>query len=221
MSVVVFGGGSRPRQAAGAALLALTVAATAAGCSGGGSSTSTSLVPATVGPDPTTTSTAPLPPGAVRTATGAGGAPMDDRIGPPGNDRPVTDPQGEGDCYNETLEAPTNQTAMLRVLNVACELPHDAEVVGVYALADTAVAGAATTRPGLPLVDRDIRRAAIAGCLARFEAFVGTPYAISTLRVSARRPTPDTWAAGDRTVVCSIYDGALTPLTGSMRASRR
>lgn len=133
----------------------------------------------------------------------------------------MTDPQSEGDCYNEVLEAPTNQTAKLAVLTVGCEAAHDAEVVGVYALADGDVDGAATTRPGVQLVDRAIRRAAVAGCLARFEAFVGTPYAISTLRISARRPTPDTWAAGDRTVVCSIYDSSLKPLVGSMRASRR
>lgn len=202
-----------------AALVVLVCVLT--GCRSGSDSTASTLVPATVTPAPTTSTSGPLPPGAVRTATGAGGAPADERIGPPGNDRPVTDPQTEGDCYNEVLESPTDQTAMLRVLTVPCDVAHDAEVVGIFGLADTEVTGAATTRPGIPLVDRDIRRAAVAGCLARFEAYVGTPYAISSLRVSARRPTPDTWAAGDRTVVCSVYDGDLEPLTGSIRASRR
>lgn len=169
-----------------------------------------------------TTTTVALPPGVLRTATGAAGAPRDERIGPPGNDRPVSDQVGEGDCYNEFLEAGPDQTVALRIVLVPCGDPHDAEVVGVYGLTEVDLTNAGiTTQPGVPLVDRDLRRAAIAGCLGRFEAFVSQSYAISTLRVSARRPSPDTWAAGDRTVVCSAYNADLEPLSGSVRNSRR
>jgi hypothetical protein len=66
-----------------------------------------------------------------------------------------------------------------------------------------------------------VRRDAFATCLADFATYVGTDYAVSTLRVAALRPVASTWTQGDRAVVCSLYDGALQPLVGPLWGTRR
>ena len=96
---------------------------------------------------------------------------------------------------------------------VGCAALHDGEVFAREEL--DAASGAAFP------ADREVERASLRICLPRFESFVGGPYATSALRVSLLRPAASSWLAGDRTVVCSIYDPDLEPLSGSMLGSRR
>ena len=54
-----------------------------------------------------------------------------------------------------------------------------------------------------------------AGCLAQFDAFVGLAYDSSTLDFYEYRPSEESWASGDRTVSCVIWDPA-GQVTGSL-----
>ena len=48
---------------------------------------------------------------------------------------------------------------------------------------------------------------------------VGKIYEESILGIWTLTPTPDSWEAGDREIVCYLYDIELRKLTGSMRGS--
>ncbi len=217
-------------------VLAVTLAAGGiAGCRGTGAATGTDAAagaggapasasadaPAGVGgtptgatptSDPSASTTTTLPPGAVRTATGAGGAPRDERIGPPANGRPATIDLPEGTCFNDVLvEADGAIAHDLRVVD--CTLAHDAEVFAVLTL---------DAPPGAPPPgDRDLGRFASSSCLARFEPFVGRDYATSELRIAVLRPQQSSWVNGDRRIVCSVYHQDLVPLVDSMAHSGR
>ena len=45
-------------------------------------------------------------------------------------------------------------------------------------------------------------------CTAEFEGFVGLPYEDSMLRMNFVIPSEERWDAGDRVVLCTIYDPA-------------
>jgi hypothetical protein len=45
-------------------------------------------------------------------------------------------------------------------------------------------------------------------CTAEFESFVGLPYEESALYLSYLTPSEETWPAGDREVLCTVYDPA-------------
>jgi hypothetical protein len=185
--------------------LAATLSATA--CRGGGG---TAAPPTTTVP-PTTTTTEPVAvPGAIRTATGAGGAPRDDRIGPPGNGRPSDGTSTVGACFNEFLVDLAGEASHVTA-GVDCGLPHDGEVFNVVQLDGP---------PGSPFAgDREVGRLAGVTCLDAFEPYVGREYATSRLRIAVLRPTESTWSRGDRTVVCTLYDLDLRPLVGTLRGT--
>ena len=96
---------------------------------------------------------------------------------------------------------------------VPCRLPHQAEA---YARAELPAGPAA----GFPGVGR-LRTVAQETCRDRFRAFVGVPWTTSELEIAALWPSPESWADGDRLVVCAVFrlDGA--PMTGSARNSRQ
>jgi hypothetical protein len=76
--------------------------------------------------------------------------------------------------------------------------------------------------PGTPFPgDQAVTREANRRCLAEFEPYVGREYALSGLRLGTMRPVTKTWVAGDRSVVCSLFDADLRPLVGSVRGSAR
>lgn len=168
---------------------------------------------------PTTTPPAPAPPTTTSppitdqpTATGATGTPRDERIGAPGNGRPVTDALVPGTCYVEILDPATDPPPHV-ILGVDCAEPHDAEVFVRVDLPEPPN----TPYPGDEALDRESYRA----CLTQFQPYVGQLYATSGLRVSVLRPVNSSWFAGDRAVACSLYDGRLVPLVGSMAGSGR
>ncbi len=190
-----------------AAVFALAVSALT-GCRGGGAddagaSTTTAE---------TTTTVASIDTALPQTATGANGNPRDERIGPPASGRPSDGSLNEGQCFTESL-VPQGELLVHAVQVLDCAQPHDGEVYAVVTLD----AGPAEPFPGETAMARD----ASSRCLSRFEPFVGLEYATSQLRIAVLRPTATTWVRPDRTVVCSLYDEALHPLTRSMRASGR
>lgn len=150
-------------------------------------------------------------PGAPATATGAAGGGRDDRIGPPGDGQPATTDLVAGQCFNEIVEDVPG--APHHMVETSCDEPHDAEAFARFVLPH----GPEVPFPG----EQAVRRAAYQGCLAQFEGYVGSDYATSELRVAALRPVASSWPTGDRTVLCSLYDGALEPLVGPLWGSGR
>ena len=57
-------------------------------------------------------------------------------------------------------------------------------------------------------------------CLPAFQAFVGLAYQDSVLEVSYLAPTQDSWDAGDRELLCLIYDPS-GDVTGSLAGANR
>ena len=114
-----------------------------------------------------------------------------------------------GTCFNDASDAGTLEYTDLPVVD--CDEPHDNEV---YHLFD-APGGAAY--PG----DQEIASVTEQGCLGAFEAYVGRPYTESSLLILPIPPTEASWDAGDREVVCALYDGERAELTESMRGSGR
>jgi hypothetical protein len=118
---------------------------------------------------------------------------------------PVTDLE-VGDCFDlpagdevENLDA------------VPCEEPHDAEVFHIYDLQD------ADTRPDPTTLAESNRDA----CVPAFERFVGFDFDTSELDILTFDPSDDSWAAGDRTVICSLVEVDRSPLTGSAEGAAR
>ena len=92
---------------------------------------------------------------------------------------------------------------------IDCQQPHESEVYAEIVMEGT----------GFPGVD-DVMNTAIAQCLAEFDTFVGIDYSSSALDFSYYYPTPSSWAVGDRSIFCVVFDpGVLT--TGTLEGSRR
>jgi len=68
--------------------------------------------------------------------------------------------------------------------------------------------------PGLA----EVGRLADTGCAARFESFVGKPYARSKLEVLFLHPVESSWSR-DRTVTCLVSTGSRS--TGTLEGSKR
>jgi hypothetical protein len=98
---------------------------------------------------------------------------------------------------------------MTEVPEVDCVDPHESEVFAEVPLEGTVF-------PGIDL----ITRTAVEGCTEEFLDYVGVEHAASLLDFSYYYPTESSWAVGDRSVFCVVYDpGALTE--GTLRDSRR
>lgn len=183
--------------------------ALAAGCadpsSGEAAATSTTEAP------PSTTASPALVPGAPPTATGSAGGGRDDRIGPPGDGQPLFEEIVAGECFDEVVD--DSAGAVHRMVITSCDVPHDAEAFARFQLPHPPEA----PFPG----EQAVRRLANEGCLAQFEGYVGSVYAHSDLRVAALRPVASSWPTGDRAVLCSLYDGDLEPLVGTLWNSKR
>jgi hypothetical protein len=112
-----------------------------------------------------------------------------------------------GDCFNVGDEGTVEQ-----VEKVPCAQLHDNEL---YAALDHP-AGTQEPFPG----DAGMKTYADTECGDRFEQFVGRSYAESELYIFYLVPSENTWGAGDREVLCTVYlqDGQLE---GSMEGSGR
>ncbi len=114
-----------------------------------------------------------------------------------------------GDCMDDFGTASDITTVPI----VDCDDEHDAEV---YATEDID----SDDYPG----DSDVSDAADEICIDAWEDFVGISYEDSLLNYSALTPTEQSWALGDKEVVCTIskYDesGNLVKVTDSLEGSK-
>jgi hypothetical protein len=116
-----------------------------------------------------------------------------------------------GDCLNDPggLADSLGEVAV-----VPCDQPHQTEVFAVfeYDAADE------DPYPG----ERRLTRVAERQCRgARFTDYVGVQKADSELLVLQATPAEDTWAQGDREIVCLLHTGGEQELTESLRGSGR
>jgi hypothetical protein len=75
-----------------------------------------------------------------------------------------------------------------------------------------------TPYPGAPA----LAEFATQQCQAALEAYVGRPYAQSSLEIAPLYPEEDGWTkAGDRSVVCALFARDGEPLIGSVRNTGR
>lgn len=56
-------------------------------------------------------------------------------------------------------------------------------------------------------------------CFDNFKSYVGKSYSESSLEVTAMYPTEQTWAKGDRDIVCVALPGDSTTLSRSVKDS--
>lgn len=109
------------------------------------------------------------------------------------------------DCFNNPGAESVEQVTV-----VPCDEPHDFEVFYSFQLDDGPYPG-----------DEEVQKEWFDGCLAEFEAFVGTKFDESALDVSAIYPTEQTWNdLKDREVLCSVTAIDGTRRTGTARNAR-
>ena len=109
-----------------------------------------------------------------------------------------------GYCVAEVAGGFTVQT-------VPCSEPHGEEV---FAAAD--LPNGSGDFPGYEAIDVQAEEL----CTAEFEGFVGLSYQDSMLHMNVVIPSEERWDAGDRVVLCTIYDPAGL-VSGSLRGSER
>lgn len=112
---------------------------------------------------------------------------------------------GVGDC----VDATTGSGEVTEVPIVPCSAAHVGEA---YAAVRMPGSG---QFPGDEAVVESAR-----GCEAPFEEFVGMPLAGSQLKVTYFRPTPESWKAGDREILCIVSD-PTGPVVGTLRGASR
>ncbi|MFM7271541.1 MAG: septum formation family protein [Actinomycetes bacterium] len=94
---------------------------------------------------------------------------------------------------------------------VPCSTPHDGEVVFVGAYPGAS----GTPYPG----EAQFQVWVLAQCIPAFATYVGTPYEESPLALAWYDPSPETWAVGDRQVICLVGNPDGSHLTGSVQGS--
>lgn len=111
-----------------------------------------------------------------------------------------------GQCISSTADG--EQVSTLPV--VECSEPHNGEIYALPQLPDGEF-------PGVDAVTNSARTLC-AG--VEFQNYIGIDPAASTLGVGYLYPTADTWAEGDREIVCIVRDGEADT-TGSLRGAAR
>lgn len=110
-----------------------------------------------------------------------------------------------GDCLNDAAASGTVTTAPI----VPCSKPHDSEAYKSITLKNGDFPGADA-----------IKTQAEQGCAAAFPDFVGISYDDSKLSISYYFPTSDSWANGDREILCTVYDDGVKT-TGTLKDAKR
>lgn len=114
---------------------------------------------------------------------------------------------GVGDCLMDQTTPIGGD--LVDVPLVDCDQPHESEVYAEIVMEGT----------GFPGVE-EVMNSGIASCMAEFAKFVGIDYSSSLLDFSYYYPTPSSWAVGDRSIFCVVFDpGVLT--RGTLAGSRR
>jgi hypothetical protein len=106
-----------------------------------------------------------------------------------------------GQCLNSS----SNGISGVHVL--PCSQPHNGEVFGTFQVAGRGYPGSAA-----------LQREASNGCVSRLSGYLNPQLSASSLTQSYVYPDSGAWAAGVRTVVCTVRSTA-GPLTGSVRGA--
>ncbi len=101
-----------------------------------------------------------------------------------------------GDCLNDGDSA-EGDDIVTRVPIVKCSVSHDSEVI-----ASITLKGADSAYPG----DDAVKRTADRRCNAPYEAFTGATLKTTTLDYTYYFPSAAGWKAGDRQILCVVYD---------------
>ena len=110
-----------------------------------------------------------------------------------------------GDCLVDDAE----EGEVSEVPVVPCDQPHTSEVFYSH------------TIPGDTLPSQSAMEDIVdAECVSRFEGFVGIPYPDSALLVTWLAPTAESWAAGDRELLC-LAAGPAGEVVGTLEGSNR
>lgn len=111
-----------------------------------------------------------------------------------------------GSCLDRGEAGDDGRTA---VELVACDRPHDLEVVGLLAADELG-----DDFPG----EDELSRWSLQRCVEAFEEHIGTPYGRSPLELDVAAPTAEQWEEGRRDVRCSAMTGDGSQLTGEVGA---
>lgn len=112
----------------------------------------------------------------------------------------------EGDCFSAGGEQVEN------VIVVDCEEPH---IFEVYAVLEHEAADDEEYPGG-----EEIQAYADEECEGRFEDFIGTDYESSQWFITSISPTQETWAGGDREVLCTVNLEDRSEVTSSAEGSK-
>ena len=111
----------------------------------------------------------------------------------------------QGDCIESAAQGEVQDLKA-----VPCSEPHGAEAYHAFDLpADFDVEG-----------QDAIGAEAQKQCIEEFETFIGVAYDESALEISQLTPTPESFEAGDKAVVCFVLDPG-TETTGSLEGAAR
>jgi hypothetical protein len=103
-----------------------------------------------------------------------------------------------GDCLNDSSVVTTEEvTEVSTVPLVTCDKPHDTEVVSSVLFEDGDYPG-----------DDAVLARGDEECVAAFEEYIGFSYADSVYDYGYYLPTEESWAGGDREILCTVYDPA-------------
>ena len=144
-----------------------------------------------------------LPTGSAGAGASDGGGSSPDGTPAEGEETSVFDLE-EGDCFG----AAGDQIETVNVVD--CEEPH---IYEVYSLFD--YEGEDNTYPGR----EEIRAYADEQCEVDFEEFVGIDYQSSRWYITSVTPSEETWADGDREIVCTLNLEDTSEVTGSAEGS--
>jgi hypothetical protein len=110
-----------------------------------------------------------------------------------------------GDCLVDDAD----EGEVSEVPVVPCDQPHTSEVFYSHII------------PGDTLPSQsEMEDIVDAECVSRFEGFVGIPYTDSALLVTWLEPTAESWAAGDRELLC-LAAGPAGEVVGTLEGSNR
>jgi Septum formation len=123
----------------------------------------------------------------------------------PAPPKPVTLPQVFSLRAGQCLDSGANGISSVHVLG--CAQAHDAEVFATFRLAGSRY-------PGAPA----LRQRAGQGCVSRLSGYLNPQLPAASVAQSYVYPDAGAWAAGERTVVCTVHSTS-GPLVGSVRAA--
>lgn len=112
-----------------------------------------------------------------------------------------------GTCLND-VDQPIAQE-LTSVPLVDCGEPHQSEVYAEVVIDDA-------TYPGID----ELNTRAASVCEDEFGRFIGLDYSVSTLSFHFYYPTFSSWAVGDRSIYCVVFDPGVDT-TGSLRGAAR